>query len=154
MTHYEIIPATEEHAYAMADHLRPADVKELWAAFRLQPLQSLLNCLQVSHEPKVGLADGELVCIYGVGQVSELSQIGYPWLRTTALVQEHKAAFLRRTMVYVANMRKRHTLLYNVIDARNTDAFRWMKWLGFEFAPARPFGPDQLPFHAATMEGM
>ena len=40
-----------------------------------------------------------------------------------------------------------YRLLQNHVDARNTEAVRWLGWLGFEMDPALPFGPDQLPFH-------
>ena len=41
--------------------------------------------------------------------------------------------------------------MFNYVDARHTDAIRWLKWLGFTLHPATPYGPFDLPFHKFTM---
>ena len=46
---------------------------------------------------------------------------------------------------------KDYSLLINFVDARHGVAIRWLKWLGFKVFPAKPFGPDKLPFHRFEM---
>jgi hypothetical protein len=40
--------------------------------------------------------------------------------------------------------------LYNYIDVRSKKTIRWLKWAGFEFAAAAPYGVEQRPFHLFT----
>ena len=65
---------------------------------------------------------------------------------------DHARFFLRRNRFYVAEIRSKYRLLLNFVDARNTMAIRWLEWLGFDVAPARPLGPENMPFHPFKME--
>ncbi len=151
-TKYQVVPATEEHAAEMALVMRQADVDEVWASSHYEPLEALLASLRVSPDPRAGLADGRVVCMYGVGQQTLLSDWGAPWLLTAEELPDHARAFMRGNKLYVSEMRSRYRLLLNFADARNIMALRWLKWLGFNIAPAQPLGPENLPFHPFKME--
>lgn len=153
MTEYTTIPATEDHAWELVEHMHPADVVELWAAGRITPIEMLLRALKGSRDAMAGLADDELVCMFGVVRQTALSSVGYPWLITSPLVKNHSTAFLRRTKAHIENIRGRYDLLYNVVDMRNEKAFRWMAWLGFTQIKVALFGPDQRLFAHFYMEG-
>ncbi len=151
-TEYQIVPATEEHAREMALVMRQADVDEVWAASHYEPLEALLVSLRLSPDPRAGLADGRVVCIYGVGQATLLSAHGVPWMLTAEELPDHARAFLRRNKLYLSEIRSKYRLLLNFVDARNTMAIRWLEWLGFDIAPAQPLGAENLPFHPFKME--
>ncbi len=151
-TRYQVVPATEAHAEEMALVMRQADVDEVWAASHYEPLEALLASLRVSPDPWTGLADDRVVCMYGVGQLTLLSDWGSPWLLTSQELPDHARAFLRRNKLYLAEIRSKYRLLLNFVDARNTMSIRWLKWLGFDIAPTQSLGPENLPFHPFKME--
>ncbi len=148
---YEIVPATREHVEELAAKMRQEDVDEVWAFAHLTPLEAVQMSFDGTLDAQAGLADGELVCIFGVVRDSILSETGYPWLLCTPLVKKHAMAFLRRTKDYMTSMRQKFWILENYGDARNVEALRWMKWLGFDVLEAQPFGVEKLPFHKFEM---
>lgn len=148
---YEVVPATFKHAEELAENMRWADCEEVWAVGHLYPLQATLLSLEASRDVWTGLADGKIVCMFGVGAAMILSTTGVPWLLTTELVNEHAKPFLRRNKKVVKEMRDKYPLLRNYVDERNTVAVKWLKWLGFEVLPSIPFGIEGLPFHSFEM---
>lgn len=147
----DIIPATLAHAEAMAPHMREADRNEIWAASRSQPLDSLRNGVMASSRAWAGLADGEIACLFGVAPQSRLTGSGYAWMLATPLIEQHQVTFLRHCRPAVADMAKGFTYLHNYVDARNTKAIRWLRWLGFTIHAPAPHGALGLPFHHFEM---
>ena len=150
-TKYEIVPATLEHAEELAENMRWPDVEEVWATAHVYPLQATLLTMEVSHDAMTGLADGEVVCMFGVASAMIISTTGVPWLLTTDLVGKHAKPFLRRNKKVVAEMLVAYPFLRNYVDERNTVAIKWLKWLGFNVMPPVPFGVEGLPFHPFEM---
>jgi len=91
------------------------------------------------------------VCIFGVAPASLLGSVGVPWMIGTQEIDSHAKAFLRRNKAYVERMSELYNYLVNFVDARNTRAIGWLKWLGFTILEAQPHGPDGLPFHRFEM---
>ena len=151
MPEYRIVAATEEHALALAPIVRRADAEEVWAASRSTPEEALLRGLEYSLDPRAGLVDGTVACVFGVGQVTLASDWGIPWMLASPEVERHARAFLRLNLAYVREIRGQYRVLLNFVDARNTMALRWLRWLGFRVLPAVPFGADDLPFHPFNM---
>ncbi len=142
---YEVMPATRDLAMSLV--MSDVDAAEAWAAARVSPTEALEMSLDSSPEPLVFLADGRVVCVFGVGEWSVLSLYGIPWLLGSEELPQHARRFLRLTWDYMIEMRQRYRLMQNHVDARNIEAVKWLRWLDFEIDPALPFGPDQLPFH-------
>jgi len=153
MTKYEIVPATKEHALQLAETMRREDVEEAWAGWHKTPLQALEASLEYTIHPWAALADGRVVCMYGAAQSSVLSFRGFPWLLGSEELPVHFRAFLRGNVKYVSSLKKEFDILENYVDARNTQAIRWLKWLGFELEPEAPYGPEKLDFHKFFMKG-
>ncbi len=150
-TKYEIVPATILHGAHLACNMREADRQEVWAAGHYTPADAVCLSLEASRDATTGLADGRVVCMFGVGPAAIISTTGIPWLLTTDGVERHARAFLKRNKAVVAAMRAKYPLLRNYVDERNTVAIKWLKWLGFEILPAEPFGMEGLPFHPFEM---
>lgn len=151
MVRFSIEPATVEHMEHVACHAREADVEELSAAGGFTPLEAMIVGKKWSVECWCGLADGVPICVFGVSSASPLSDTGYPWMVGTDHLDSLAAGFLRRSRGVVKDMLSRYKLLYNYVDARNTRAIRWLRWLGFTIMDTEPYGVCGLPFHRFEM---
>lgn len=130
--------------------VRHEDTAELWASSLLSPAE--VAALGTARgEVWVGLVDGEPVCVFGVAQASILSTEGMPWMVGTTRLPFLKRSFVAGSRAVVAEMRRRFPVLRNFVDARNSHAIRWLKWLGFTIMEAEPHGPFGLPFHPFEM---
>lgn len=148
---YAVIPARLEHVEPMLPIIRQADIDELWAANRVSPAYALRRGIACSTLSWTGTVDGRPVCIFGVAPASLLGSVGVPWMIGTQEIDSHAKAFLRRNKAYVEHMAELYNYLVNFVDARNTRAIGWLKWLGFTILEAKPHGPDGLPFHRFEM---
>ena len=144
-----IVPAEPSHAEAIAANARDADRAELWAASRGNPLDAMLQGINGTPASWTGLYEGEPACMFGAWPFSALGGMGAAWMIGSRVLERHGAQrdLLRLSRPVVDYMRDQYpTLLYNFVDERNTSAIRWLRWLGFEFAEAIPYGVDGLPF--------
>jgi hypothetical protein len=148
---YAVIPARLEHVEPMLSIIRQADIDELWAANRVSPAYALRRGIACSTLSWTGTVDDRPVCIFGVAPASLLGSVGVPWMIGTQEIDSHAKAFLRRNKAYVERMSELYNYLVNFVDARNTRAIGWLKWLGFTILEAQPHGPDGLPFHRFEM---
>lgn len=142
-----IVSATDAHAIELAPRMRAADIREIEAAIGVAPLQALRMSLTRSTEAWAGTVEGEVACIFGVGPLSLLGGEGCPWLLGSDLMARHAMAFARRNRAMVARWLATYPVLRNHVDARNTQAIRWLGWLGFTVKPPVPYGVSRLPFH-------
>lgn len=147
---YAIIPATREHIESMAARARKADVDELLAAAGKTPAQAMEDGLRISLEAWVGTADGEPFCMFGLASPALLAGSGVPWMVGTVDLDRHAKVFLRHCRPVVAHWAESFDL-WNYVDARNTRAVRWLRWLGFTIHPSEPHGLQGLPFHRFDM---
>lgn len=144
----EIVPATMEHAVILAERMRQADKDEVLAQSGAHPAFALGASLAVSEVAWTGLVDGEIVAMWGVGRSDELDDtVGVPWLLGTDLVEKHARRFLIHSRPLLEQVQERFPVLENHVDARNTVAIRWLRWLGFDIFATVPYGPYKLPFH-------
>lgn len=145
----ELVPAQASHIEVIAAHARQADVDELWACARTTPRQAMERGLAGSADPVTALVAGVPVCMFGATPYSILGGIGTPWMvGSTGLnklaVQKELLRLSRPTL---ARMQQAFpSMLFNVVDQRNTAAQRWLQWLGFYFLTPVPVGPDGAPF--------
>jgi len=152
VVHYEITDTTDDHINELAETMSQADRDEVWATSHRSPLESLLFSSTMSGDTTTGLADGEVVCIFGVSPISIISGSGSPWLLGSDLIREHFRVFLRGNKEWMKIQQEKWDTLSNHVDARNTLAIRWLKWMGFDFDEAKPYGPDKMPFHRFSWE--
>jgi len=94
-----IVPATREHAVALAQSMRPADVAEVEAAGQ-EPLIAVLESIERSEVSWALLHDGVVGTIIGVGPVSVGSiatggEVGQLWFLTAHSFGKHPRPFMR-----------------------------------------------------------
>lgn len=146
----DIRPATEADARALV--LRKADREEVEALTGRDPQDVLVESVHTSAKAWSGLADGRLVCMFGVAPQSLIGAVGIPWLLGSPEVCTFSRQFLRRNKAYVREMLRDFPILRNVVDQRNAVSIRWLGWLGFRFGIPQPMGPQNLPFIPFQME--
>jgi hypothetical protein len=148
-----ILPATRDHAHALIARIRPADAAEINALGYADPLDGLIECLDMAVSAFTGFIDGELAAIAGFAVPEMLGRRAMPWLVTTDTVDRHPLAFARASRRILDALRKDHELLENYVDARHTVCVRWLRWLGCTLEPAQPLAPHGLMFHRFTIKG-
>lgn len=147
MPAYGIIPMEGAHALQLAANMRSADVAEVWASTHLSPAEALSRAMRYTKRPMVGVADDTVLCGFGVGSRSPFSVVGVPWMLSAHAIEDHAVAFLRGSIGVVESWRRAFPVLENYVDARNTLAIRWLRWLGFVLDAPKPYGPDGKLFH-------
>jgi len=149
---YSIVKTIQEHIEELAFTMRPADVRECWAAAHYSPLDALKHSMYFTAHPWSGMVDGHVMAIWGVAKHSFLAKEGIPWMLTSNLVDKHTKEFLKQSKGLLETMLAESSMLINMVDKRNKQSIRWLKWMGFEIGEAVPFGAEQLPFHPFSME--
>lgn len=147
-TMIEIVPATPAHADAI--DLRDGDRREI-EAMGLAPRDGLARSLARSVWADAYIADGEVAALVGVALQPLVGGVAMAWLLTGRPVDRNAKAFLRLTRTRTRQMLAEHGTLVAFVHADYRQAVRWLGWLGFELAPARPQGPLRALFHQATM---
>ena len=149
---YRLTPATPEDAEFIAAHARQSDIDELLAVANVTPLECLLNGIKMSPQAYTGWIDGERVCMFGVSAISVLTGFGVPWMVGTDAIDRHAIAFIKGSRSAIRTLFAQWGRLYNLVDARNTRAVRWLRFLGFTIEKPIPYGVEKLPFHPFHLE--
>ena len=144
----EVVPATLAHVEAI--ELRDGDRREI-EAVGLTPREGLALSLARSLWTDAYLADGEVAALAGLAMQPMAGGVAMPWLLTGRPVDRHRKSFLRLTRARTRAMLAEHGTLVAHVHADYREAVRWLAWLGFALAPARPFGPRGAPFHRAVL---
>ena len=152
MTKYSIVPTTIEHVQELTVNMRREDRAEIWASAHYTPWEALAASISFTDETYTGLADGQVLCIFGAGKMTLTSDTAFPWMLSSILVDDHLMAWARGSKLAFNFMTQDVDHLKNYVDARYTVAVRWLAWLGFTIHPAEPFGIEQLPFHLFTWD--
>jgi len=149
---YEIRDATEDDVEFLSTRLRAMDLKEISSASGRFPRAALRSGLRTSTICRVGLADGVVICIYGVRPQSSLSCEASVWMLGTDDLQKHAMKFGRECGIQVKEMLKDFKVILNYCHAENKLTIRWLKWLGFKINKPKPYGRKQELFHLFYME--
>jgi len=128
----EIRAAVAGDIDAIVADIRPADVAEM-EALGTTPERALREGLALSDWSATGTLDDVPVCMFGVGCHSVMGGIGRPWMLAANGLERAQVPFLRACRPVVRAMQDSYPRLINVVDARNTTAIRWLRWLGFKF---------------------
>jgi hypothetical protein len=138
---YTVEPATPEHVYTLAANLRPADEAEILGAGH-SIKKSLWRGYRNSILCKSAIIDGEVAAMWGLclnmrPGVSLLSDLGVPWLLTTAAVERLPLSFVKVAKVELAAMKALRPRLENHVAASYAQAIKFLRLIGFTVeAPA------------------
>ena len=125
--------------------MRQEDKDEIWHLARVTPKDALMLGYKTCKFNRSVLLDGRVVFIYGVGDGGD--GVGVPWMLASPLLTEVRKQFLRESKQALEEMFQGYRELRNVAWSKNREHIRWLKWLGFEFKPAVPMGPDGELYH-------
>jgi len=131
----------------VATTMRKADIDEVWASNFFTPHDALLASVEASHYSTAVVVDEEPIAILGLVVRDVLTGVGIPWLLASDSAMMNKRLFFDLSPGAITEMLEVCPTLYNYVDARNRASIRWLKWLGFEFEEAQPYGALGLPFH-------
>ena len=132
-------PSIPGDSWLIRSDLRDAEVIELDAIG-----QTPEWCMTLGAQKSRALTlfiSGEPAGMFGVIRSDEGNLL---WGVFTKAIERHPIAFLRFTKRFVASL---EFDVLNYVDARNTRAVSWFKWLGFEVSEPQPFGINGEPFH-------
>ena len=133
-----IHPLTLEAAAQVASNLRPDDRREVEEGHGI-PLP-LLPSLMV-HNPSYvyfTVPDGKTAGMAGVGKEGDI------WMLCTPEIHRYPITFAREAKRYVDS--RTESLLWNIVDIRNTAHLRLLKFLGFKFLRKLKHGPNNITF--------
>lgn len=144
---YSLLPATEADARELVPRLRAADRAEV-LALGAEPIDGLLESLRAGNA-WTARADGEIICMTGVGPLTSIGQTGVPWLLGSDLVRQHAKHFMGESRRFVGEWLKTYPILQNRVPSNYAATLRWARWLGFKIAPAGRFQEIRLeaPWH-------
>ena len=141
---YTIEPTEVGHIYQLADTLRDQDrleilnlgfgvKKALWRAYR-----NSIMC-------KTALVADKVAAIWGLGiglraGVSPLSDLGVPWLHTSAAIESVPFSFVRAAKAELAAMLKLRPRLESFVAADYAQAIKFLRILGFAVEKPEPVG--------------
>ena len=152
MAKVSIIKATAAHAEYIAKNVRDADKQEIWAIAMRNPEEAMLNGIEISDKSFTGMVDGVPVCMWGIVEQSIIGPVGTPWMIASNKLDQYAKLFIRQCKKRAHKYFSAYGLLENYIDARNTKAIQWLKWLGFSVEDvSSPYGALGMPFHRFTM---
>lgn len=125
-------PLTLDGVQRCIADLRDADREELTAAGIADAMGMMGEALPYCAWAEEAFWFGRPVFMYGVRPMAG-GEIGVPWmLSTTALDDAERAAVARLARKTVARMRRDFPVLTNYVHRHNSEAIRFIEWLGFE----------------------
>jgi hypothetical protein len=116
--------------------LREIDQIECRAATGLTVQQSLYESLSTSKDVLwVITIDKRIIGVFGVAPL--WNGAGAPWLLATDELPTITRRFLRDSKAVIDIWRRNYSCLTNFVAVENTEAIRWLTWLGFTILPQR-----------------
>lgn len=146
----ELVQVQEAHVLELLADIRPHDRQELQALNGGSEEHELRTAIANSERVRTCMCDGKVLAIFG--DIRYDDAVGLPWMISTNQITRYVRPFLAECRGVVDDMRTRHLILMNMSYAENTLANRWLKWLGFTFHDAIPFGKNGELFYPFTME--
>ncbi|MDR1684875.1 MAG: hypothetical protein LBR82_00260 [Desulfovibrio sp.] len=133
MKNWRVEQARPEYITDIAERMREADRREVWAFSRHTPEQALRTSLERSQLAWTAVIRGRPELMWGVAAPHLLSSVGQPWMLATDAFLEFAQDFLLHSRRYVREMLRLYTHLENYVHGENAVSIRWLQWCGFSF---------------------
>lgn len=124
-----VLRATEEHAAAIAPHLRRYD--DLEGVLNLAAVQVIRDSIRRSAEAYTWMVQGRPAAIFGVVPTAIVGGDGELWVVTTPIVERDVRTFWLGSKIFVAQMERRYPRLVACVDERFVVSANWLRKLGF-----------------------
>lgn len=147
MAEYTYSTPTEADMREIARMMRPEDRREIAGIVGDNIEADALFCREASECAYVCKRDGVPMAAFGVVRKSPFENVGVIWMLATTETARHKIYTGKWTRRGIRAFLHDWDLLYNYVDAGNTETIKWLKWLGAKVYPAEPWGLYGLPYH-------
>lgn len=137
----KIIPAELDHVEELASQVRKADIDEIAAATGMNPITALLMSFSLSTEVYTWMCGDEVAAVFGVAPDPDHFGVGCPWMIGSDLFVRERTFVLKHSRKIIEHFNQRYPLLENYVHPSNTASVRWLRWCGFQFDEAEPYGP-------------
>lgn len=146
-------PSVGEDVHEMASRLRTEDQAEIVACSGRPPVEALgqgfacsVPCMTVEYM-------GRASTMFGVvPSETTFPRLGAVWLLGTDDINLFSRQFLRQSRSWLKEVCKDYDIVGNVVDERNDQHVRWLRWMGFKFIHRHEsFGRLGLPFLEFTI---
>lgn len=142
---YQIVPSNISHVHRLAAILRSDDRHEIEAA-GVDPRRAIRDSYRNAMMRHTAIVDDEVAAMWGLGGAF-ISDVGQPWLLTSAAIERVPVAMVRVGREQVAAMLTLRPRLENHVAASYARACRFLVALGFTLDKPEPFGPRGELFH-------
>ena len=141
---YIIVPCQVSHVYELAGSMRQKDKDEIHnLGFTIK--KALWRAYRNSIMCKAALVDAKVAAIWGLAiglnpGVSPLSDLGTPWLHTSAAIEALPVSFVRVAKRELAAMLSLRPELESYVAANYAEAVKFLRVLGFTVDKPEPVG--------------
>lgn len=142
----KIRKTTLKDIYALADNVRETDKREIMLASGHTPLEALKIGFERSYFIRTILFQGKVIGIFGATRHCILTDNASVWLIGAKDFFKIKKDLLIYSKPYIKRMLKPVEKLENDVWIENKASVRWLKWCGFHFDEAQPFGITKALF--------
>lgn len=150
----QVKPLTQEGVLEIAPNLRAADLREYHAMMDEPIAEGLERLRAMSRKSFAVVADGRVVCAFGVLAKTALSTEGHPWLVATPEIESSprlRRWFVKQSKPWASEAMSGFRRCSNFCDVENRMVVRWLQWLGFTF-DARIYERRGVEFRYFSME--
>ena len=133
MVNIQFVPATVEHARALAADMRPEEVREL-ALMRVKPLDGLLESMANADFSFAVLFDGEVGYIFGGDILNAMGSVGLIWGLGGNVCNRYPVSFYKLSRKAIEIFLDMCPHWYNYCDADYAKSLNWLRRLGFEIS--------------------
>jgi len=137
---HSIHPLTKEVAFEVASNLRYEDYREITEGHGIDPVPFLTDDVHKGYQISIQAPNGKTA---GIGGVQDQGVI---WLLTTPVIYDYPVSFARVCKQLIKEQQELNPILWNIVDKRNVEHLKLLKFLGFKFIREIKHGPHKLSF--------
>lgn len=141
--------AQDEDISHLANFMRGADVREIWASHMHTPDSALKTGLVESTMAFTAHLKDKPVAMFGVLEEDEKTAV--IWMLASFEIDTIKLGFARTAKLMINKFHQVYEVLYNYVDIHNYESISWLKRCGAEFDAPIPYGPFGQPFRKFTL---
>jgi hypothetical protein len=130
--------ATEADCHDLAPRLRLADLQEVRNGSGSSGLDALLLGFRNSRDCHAVIANGRVAMIFGASDYQDGQ--GIVWAMGSPEIEAIAKFFHSEAAKWIASLSERYRAVISAVWEGNTKHIRWLRRLGFKFAPAMPIG--------------